>query len=321
MLALDLQMFSEGGGGEGAPAAGAAAPGADFQADAALEQYRQKRFPGKKQAQAAVTQAVKPTAPEPDSASPAPSEDQPDPQPADRKQAFRDLIKGDYKAEAGEWVEGLIKERFKNQRDAEGELGKIQPLLEALYQKNGVEKGNLDALVHKVTSDDALYEEEALEKGIPIETLKEMKQVQRQAEALKAQADQAQERQLFERHLQGLYQQGEQIKQLYPNFNLREELQNPEFARLTSPNVGVDVRTAFEVVHRDQLEPMRAAAITRKVSEDMSRAYLSGSKRPAENGVSGGSVAVPLSDDPSQWDKNTLRRIINDVKGGKKYRL
>lgn len=321
MLALDLQMFSEGGGGEGAPAAGAAAPGADFQADAALEQYRQKRFPGKKQEQAAVTQAVEPAAPKPDSASPAPSEDQPNPQPADRKQAFRDLIKGDYKAEAGEWVEALIKERFKNQRDAEGELGKIQPLLEALYQKNNVEKGNLDALVHKVTSDDELYEEEALEKGIPIETLKEMKQVQRQAEALKAQADQAQERQLFERHLQGLFQQGEQIKQLYPNFNLQEELQNPEFARLTSPNVGVDVRTAFEVVHRDQLEPMRAAAITRKVSEDMSRAYLSGSKRPAENGVSGGSAAVPLSDDPSQWDKNTLKRIINDAKGGKKIRL
>lgn len=319
MIELDLQMFSEGGDGA---AAGTEAPGADFQVDAALDQYRQTRFKGRKaQKAAAPEQSTSPVQEPKAQADTAP-------EPTDRKQAFKELIKGDYKAEAGEWVEELIKERFKNQRDVQGELKaaqeqqeKLNPLLEALYQKHNVAQGDLDSLVKQITNDDSLYEDEALQRGIPVDTLKEMKEIQREAEALKAQQAQQAERQFYERHVQGLVQQGEELKQLYPNFNLQDELQNPEFARLTSPNVGVDVRTAFEVVHRDQLEPMRAAAITRKVSEDMSRAYLSGSKRPAENGVSGGSAAVPLSDDPSQWDKNTLKRIINDAKSGKKIRL
>lgn len=320
MLELDLQRFAEGGGEGGSSAAPDAATGGDFQADAALEQYRQKRFPGKAKQQV-ETQAA-PEVP------PAEQEAGVSPAPEDRKQAFRDLIKGDYKAEAGEWVEGLIKERFKNQTDAKdeldkakGQLDKLQPLLEALYQQNGVKKGDLDALIKQVTNDDALYEDEALQRGIPVETLKEMKAFQREAEALKAQVAEQEERQFYERHLQGLFQQGESLRQLYPNFDLKAELGNPEFARLTSPSVGLDVRTAFEVVHRDELEPMKAEAIRRKVSEDMSRAYLSGSKRPAENGISGGSAAVTLSDDPSKWDKSTLRRIVNDVKGGRKIRL
>lgn len=320
MIELDLQMFSEGGDGA---AAGTEAPGADFQVDAALDQYRQTRFKGRKAQKAAAPEQSTSPVQEPKAEPPQAEE-----QPTDRKQAFRDLIKGDYKAEAGEWVEELIKERFKNQRDVQGELKaaqeqqeKLNPLLEALYQKHNVAQGDLDSLVKQITNDDSLYEDEALQRGIPVDTLKEMKEIQREAEALKAQQAQQAERQFYERHVQGLVQQGEELKQMYPNFDLQAELQNSEFFRLTSPNVGIDVKTAFEVVHRQELETMRAEAITKKVSEDMTRAYLSGSKRPAENGTTGGSTAISLSDDPSQWDKKTLQRIINDAKGGKKIRL
>lgn len=323
MLELDLQRFSEGGA-DAAPAE----TGAEFQADAALEEYRQKRFPNRaKKAARQQKQAVEQPARQPaqeqpakegPSASPAPTEEQ---QAPDRKTAFRELIKGEYKDEAGEYIEGIIKERFKNQKDLEGQLKKLQPALDALYQKNGVEAGDVDALVKAITNDDSLYEQEALEKGIPVETLKEMKAFQREAEEFKARQEEEAQRQFFERHIQTLVEQGEQLKQLYPNFDLRTEMQNPEFQRLTSPNVGVDVRTAFEVVHRDQLDTLKAKAIADKTREDMSRAYMSGSQRPAENGLSGSTKSVSLSDDPSQWDKTTLRRMISDVKAGKKIAL
>lgn len=319
MLEVDLQMFSEGGGDGSSAAAGEASPGVkdEFQVDAALEEYRQKRF-GKRAPRDAQPE---PSAPPAQKAAQEPAAEKKPEKPVDRDQAFKDLIKGDWKPEADKYISDIIQKRFKNQQDHEAQLKEMEPLLEALYQREGVEKGNLKALIDKVTNDDALYEQEALQRGIPVDTYKEMRKLQQDNERMKAQQAALAQRQQFEQHIQTLVQQGEQLKQLYPNFDLRTELQNPEFQRLTGPNVGIDVRTAFEIVHKDQLEAMKAEAITKKVSEDLSRAYASGSRRPAENSLSGGSEAVSMSDDPSKWDRKTLRRVIDDVKSGKKIRL
>lgn len=338
MVKLYLQMFAEGGGDGGAGSGLSAAPAqaapaqqqhpGEIAAAAALQEFQQKK--AAKLKGRVNTQPV--TAPQPERTASAAQQQATAPQQApqpeaaqvDKSQAFEDLVKGEYKDEFQKRMSTAIQDRLKNSKGAEEALAKLNPALDALYTQRGVEKGNIEALVKSITDDDSLYEDEALQKGIPVETLKQMKHLEQetaslkqQAEQLKAQEQQTMQRKIFERHIQGLAEQGNALKQLYPNFDLQAELKNEQFAKLTSPGVNIDVRTAYEVVHRDQLQPAMAAAIANRTAMDMSRSIQSASMRPQENGLAA-SNPLSLSDNPANWSKSRLKEIANRVKAGER---
>jgi len=53
------------------------------------------------------------------------------------------------------------------------------------------------------------------------------------------------------RHIEGLRQEGEELKKTFPNFDLQNELQNPVFRRMTAPGSGLTVADAYYAVHRN----------------------------------------------------------------------
>lgn len=101
---------------------------------------------------------------------------------------------------------------------------------------------------------------------------------------------------LVQRHWAGvdrIYQawtdQAEQLKQLFPDFDLRAEMKDPRFGRLLRS--GVDVRTAHQAVHGDEILPAAMAYAARTVQARMADAMRAGLDRPGENGLhSGGAV-------------------------------
>lgn len=114
--------------------------------------------------------------------------------------------------------------------------------------------------------------------------------------------------QRFESHMQELEHQAQQLQETFPGLNLRQELRNPMFSRLTSPAVGLSVEDAFYTVHRRELQSAAMEAATRQVTN----AIASGAMRPQENGLSGQAPAVSTFDyrNASREQRENLKRQI-----------
>jgi hypothetical protein len=125
---------------------------------------------------------------------------------------------------------------------------------------------------------------------------------------LKAQAAQrrmARARELLAR----LRQQEQEAREIYPKLNLRQELKDPRFADLIRS--GVDVRSAFEVVHKDQIISASMEYAAREVERMMTNKLLAEGSRPRENGGNGGpSVSrVDVKSMSRQERKDIARRV------------
>ena len=106
----------------------------------------------------------------------------------------------------------------------------------------------------------------------------------------------AQEQRRFAAHIRMLEQQGGAMKAAFPGFDLRRELQNPVFARMTSPNVGISVEDAYYAVHRREIQTAAMQVTAQKTAQKISNAIQAGQRRPAENGTSGQAASVTTFD-------------------------
>ena len=196
-------------------------------------------------------------------------------------------------------MQATMRARLKSAGAAEETLAKMAPALEVLARKHGQDPANPDyeALAKAINDDDAYYEDKALEMGVTVETAKRLDQQDR--DQARAQREEARnlEQQRIQQHFAQLEQQGEALKKMFPKFDLRTELQNPAFARMTAPGTGLmSVEDAYRAVHRKEIEAAQSQVIAQKTAEKMSNAIQAGSRRPDENGTSGQSASVTTFD-------------------------
>ena len=195
-------------------------------------------------------------------------------------------------------MQATIQGRLRNAKGAEEALGKLTPALELLARKHNLDPANMDyeALAKAISDDSDYYEDKALEMGVSVETAKKIDQQER--ETARQQREQARtiEQQKFQQHIMRLEQQGEAMKKVFPNFDLRKELQNPAFARMTSPNVGISVEDAYYAVHRNEIQTAAMQVTAQKTAQKISNAIQAGSRRPNENGTSGQAPSVTTFD-------------------------
>lgn len=213
---------------------------------------------------------------------------------------FEKLIKGDYKDAFSRRVQNIINGRFKETRTLQEQLQKSTPVFEILAQKYGIKSDDIDGIVRALENDDESYREEAMEKGITVEQLKEMKKLEREVLQLRRNESRRDEQDRINRDITNWKNQAESLKEIYPNFNLDTEIEDPQFFSLLRNNV--DVRTAYEVIHRDEIlgGAMQYAAQT--AAKRVADSVAANSKRPVENGVtSQGAVN-------SQTDVNKLTK-------------
>ena len=195
-------------------------------------------------------------------------------------------------------MQAVVQSRLKSAKGAEETLNKIAPVLEVLARKYDLDPTNIDydALTKKVNDDDSFYEEKALEMGVSVDTAKKLDQMQRNTEREKAQNERTIQEQKIQQHFISLERQSEAMKKVFPNFDLRTELQNPAFARMTSPNVGISVEDAYYAVHRNEIQTAAMQVTAQKTAEKISNAIQAGSRRPDESGASSQAASVNTFD-------------------------
>ena len=215
-------------------------------------------------------------------------------------------------------MQTVVQSRLKNAKAAEESLAKLTPALELLARRHGLDAENMDydAIAKAINDDDAYYEDLALEKGVTLETAKRIDQQEREHARQQREEARNLEQQKLQNHFMKLEQQGETLKKTFPNFDLRTELKNPVFARMTSPNVGVSVEDAYHAVHRKEIMAAGMQVTAQQTAQKISNAIQAGSRRPDENGTSGQSASVTTFDysKASKQQREALKREIYAAK-------
>ena len=195
-------------------------------------------------------------------------------------------------------MQAVVQSRLKSAKSAEEALGKLTPALELLARKHNLDPANMDydALAKAISDDDGYYEDKALEMGVSLETAKKIDQQERDTARQQREEAQNLQEQKIRQHIVKLQQQGEAMKKIFPNFDLRTELQNPVFARMTSPNVGISVEDAYYAVHRNELQTAAMQVTAQKTAQKISNSIQAGSRRPVEAGASGQAPSVTTFD-------------------------
>ncbi len=305
IIGLDLQLFADGGGDGG----GTGATGATGDNGTAAVSTNTK---GVKNPLADVKYGIQEDSQTTDANTEAVDAEQTN--PIDRNVAFENLIKGEYKDLYDAKVKDTVQKRLKNSKEITDKYNALTPVLETLAKKYGVDASDAEALARAVAEDDSYFEEEALQRGIPVEEVKLSHKIQSENRMLRQRLEEASAAQNYSMWMQ----QAEQTKTVYPTFDMDAELQNPEFKKLLRSNV--DVRTAYEVLHKDEIIPAAMQFTAKAVEQKLVNKVMANGARPTENGISDKSSVVVKSD-VSQLSKADRDEIIRRVQRGEKIKF
>ena len=150
------------------------------------------------------------------------------------EEEFAELIGkgGKYEDAYASRVQETIQNRFKNATDWEGVTSAYEQATAPLYMKYGLEVGDVEGLQKAIETDDDLYARLAEQDGVTTEKYRENVRLRLDAERGRTMQEEFQK----ERQRRQMYAQwdveADELREAFPNFDLAEELQNPQFAAL-----------------------------------------------------------------------------------------
>jgi hypothetical protein len=289
-MALNLQLFAEGTGGAGDSGASAT--------DAVSQSTGENTASIKKE-------DVSPAAEVDKSAD-------------DRRAKYEEFLK-EFKDLDDERVQGIVKNRLKSSKDSAAKYDALAPTLEVLAKKYGVEPTDIAALNKAIDEDDSYYEQEALEKGVTVKQLKEIRKIEKENASLKKEKEARKREDSAKKIYSSWMDQAEKTKAVYPSFNLEAELKsNPKFGELLKSNI--DVKTAYEVIHKDEIIASAMKYTADTVEQKIADNIIAGGSRPSENGNSSQGAATARLD-PSTMSKEERAEINRRVLRGEKIRF
>jgi len=258
---------------------------------------------------------------------------QPDDAAAEQKQeaqriSFRDLIRSDeYKAEADEYIQGVIRDRLKGSKANEARLAAVNPVLARVAEKYGLKTEDpaaidLEALSRKMDEDTSGLEDEALEKGMSVDTLAQLKALERQNAQLRQQQEmtrrESEERQAFAE----IARQAAELQKMVPGFDVAAEMRNnPTFAKMVMPpsmrGAGLTVEEAYFATHHQEMMQAGMAAAQQRAQQQVVNAIRSGS-RPIENGMTSSAGGAAPGLNPATMTQAEIKAILKRAEAGEK---
>lgn len=315
-LGINLQLFAEGAGGTGAGAAGGGtgSEGAmGVTGTAAMSQSKSvKSNPLADVKYGILAEDAAQNADVQEKTTDAEGEST---KPVDRNAEFQKLIKGEYKDLYDADVQNILTKRLAKTKGDVERLEALSPTLEMLGKKYGIDPTDVNALNRAIEEDDAYYEEEALEKGLSVDQLKEIRKMEKENAELKKQMREQEVRKNADQLYSKWMNEAESLKSVYPSFNLQAEMKNPEFVKLLQS--GIAVRPAYEVLHLGDIMPAAMRFTAKTVEQKLTNKIAANGARPTENGISSQSASVTKSD-VSQLTKADRQEILRRVARGEK---
>ena len=309
---MDLQMFAEGGDGNGGSGETSQSAGADSSPS--------RGALGRTENAALDEQGSTDTKAEgsgSENGEGEAGEEAKKPSPAERRRAFGQMMSGEYKDLADEMMQNAVQIAAQN-LEASPEM---RGLLEAIAEKYGTDATDLtaltDAIRNGVVKDDAYFERIAMEKGISVRTAREMDKLETQNKRLTAQQQAAQQMQKAAAERARIAQiqakwdaEAEALKAKYPEFDREEVLANPEVEKMM--RAGCSMEAAYRAAYFDRLMARQTAATAQQTEQGVLNRVQQRASRPAENGTRpGGAVQTHIDvEHMSRKDREALERRV-----------
>lgn len=213
-----------------------------------------------------------------------------------------------------------LKSKDKKIADLEAYKGGTTPLLEKLAVKYGVEDiTDIEAISRAADEDTSFYEKYAYEHNVDVPTAKQLIRAEQITKENERRIAEEQEMAAFQQQYDAWMQQAAQTQAFYPDFDfdfeVNSEFTGEQFKRLL--NSGVDVRTAYEVVHRDEMMGGAMQYAYNAAQREIADSRTARTQRPKENGTSN-QQASAVVDDMSKLSKADRQKIRAAVSRGEK---
>ena len=212
--------------------------------------------------------------------------------PVDKGKAFEDMIKGDYKEQFDARVKQILDKRFKDHGELAQFKNDSQEILDLMFAKYGVK--DIKALQKAVQEDDSYFEEAAEAENLTVDQYKYKLKLEKENAAKDKALKEIERRENANRAYAEWQRQSESLKTRYPNFSLENEAKNPQFVRLLQN--GIDVKTAFETIHHDEILSGAMMQTANAVRKNVTDSIKARGLRPSENGINAQAGVIVKND-------------------------
>lgn len=208
--------------------------------------------------------------------------------------SFDDYVK-QHKDEATKWFQKQFNARHRDYNQLKERADASNTILDMLATKFGIQDRNdIAAITQALENDDYLYAERAEANNRSIEEQRNWDLMERENRQFRETQKQMQAQQNMQRQLAEWEQQSNNLKQIFPNFNLDNELQNPEFTQMLQN--GMSMERAFYAIHGEEITTgamqYTAQAVRQATAEDIAARKT----RPRENGLASNAAAKVSKD-------------------------
>ena len=140
--------------------------------------------------------------------------------------SFDDFIAA-HKDDADKWFQEKFNKRHGDYKDLKSRLKSTNGIMSILAEKYGLDSADIDGIGKALQNDNSLYEEAAMEAGMTTEQYREFKMLSAENKRLHAEQEAAERDRKVEQQMRIWDEQANNLKQLFPNFDLYKELENP----------------------------------------------------------------------------------------------
>lgn len=220
--------------------------------------------------------------------------------PEEREKAFNDMINGDFRDLFDARMQKAIKERVGEVKQLQQQLQQQNDVIGLVAKKYGISTDKLGDIREALESDDVFWEEAAADQGMTVDSYKKMVKLEAENEALHKAREEAERKNQKDAVFQKWDREAEELKRMYPQFDLQSEIQDKRFLDLMG--AGIDMRTIYETLHHDEILPALMQQTAKAATKQQAAAARSGQMRPAENGMSSRPAAQTVKD-PAKMTK------------------
>lgn len=310
---FNLQLFADGGASAGAPAGSGADGGGS---NGSGDPFDALGIPAK--AKHIVDKMPKSKAVETTNKQTTNDTETPTGETSQRK-AFKDVF-DEYGDEAKDFMNNAFSKRLSKYKKVEEENAKMKEILGLQNIRYGLDMESqtyLDDYMSAVQNDSKIFEDKAMEAGMSVD---EYMKVQRAEQIIRDNDRREQMRkqnELAQNHVHKLVQQSEALKNDFPNFNIENEIANPQFKRLVDPpelgGIGMSVRNAFFALHNADIMKATINNAANQAAINTANAVQTNKNRPSENGLSSAQT-VTVKENPANYKLEDFQRIRDEFR-------
>lgn len=225
--------------------------------------------------------------------------------------SFDDYVAA-HKDEADKWFQDRFNKRHGDYKDLKSRLKSTNGIMGILAEKYGLESSDIDGIGKALQNDNSLYEEAAMEAGMTVDQYREFKMLTAENKRLHAEQEAAERNQKIEQQMKIWDEQANNLKNLFPDFDLHKELENPVFAKALSG--GLNIESAFYAVHGAEITSGAMQYTAQAVKQATVNDMVSRKNFPSEGALSGNAAAKVAKDISSMSKKEIMEMAERSMK-------